>query len=123
MLQALLAISIATAWTPIPRGSDWLPGGQLVREARRQLNQAVLAEAKLAGKLDQLPSWSTYSFQYQGRVVEGRRMIYVNAYCTPPPAYARTEFVRVLDGGPCYFFALYDVASKRYAAVVFNGRG
>jgi hypothetical protein len=29
----------------------------------------------------------------------------------------------VADGGPCYFTAIYDVQTKAYAAVAFNGYG
>jgi hypothetical protein len=121
MLPFMLALTVAVgSWTYIPDGSSWSPDAPTLNAAKGKLRQAVWSTA-LKQQQD-LPDWKTYSFQYQGRELSGRRIVYVNAFCIAPD-YADKQLVQVLDGGPCYFVAIYDVATGTYSAVEFNGRG
>jgi|SRR5690242_541380 len=121
MLPALAAIAIAVgSWLHVP-GGTWQPSAAVVADARAQLPAYAKQQASFKGL--PLPSWSSYTFQYQGRTLpkSGRRVVYVNAFCTPPPSYAAQEFVSVTDGGTCYFEAYYDPAGKRFIGIAFHG--
>ena len=121
MFSALAAIAIAVgSWLHVP-GGTWQPSTSVVAEARSHL--ATYAKQQASSKGLALRTWSSYTFQYQGHTLpkSGRRVVYVNAFCTPPPSYAAQEFVRITDGGACYFEAYYDPASKRFIGIAFHG--
>jgi hypothetical protein len=116
-LAAAVAISVG-AWVAIPGGA-WSPSAGQVTDARHQLEpyvKQVAAERHL-----RLPEWSQYSFQYQGQVEKDTKVIFINAFCTAPPEYARREFVVVFDGGTCFFQAKYAPEKKQFLQVIFNG--
>ena len=115
----LFAVAIGS-WISIS-GGTWQPTTQEVSGARSGLQSYV---AKTATKQHQdLPKWSHYTFQYQGRTIEKKRYIYVNAFCITPPEYSATKLVQVFDGGSCFFSVLYDPKTKTYSNLVFNGLG
>lgn len=84
-----------------------------------QLAPYVARQAALAKET--LPNWDSYTFQYQGQEIRGKRVILVNAFCGAPPPHATTQFVVAFDGGPCYFKAYWDPIDKIYIGVAFNG--
>lgn len=106
------------SWLAVPGGS-WEPTHHEVAEARSQLESYVSRQASLAK--ERLPDWSSYTFQYQGQALRGKRLIVVNAFCSAPPANAATDLVRVFDGGACYFTAHWDPDQKIFMDVAFNG--
>lgn len=115
------AASIAMgSWLPIPGGS-WSPASRQVEDVRSGSKRFVESEAEKRHM--PLRPWSTYTFQYQGQTSHDRRVIYVNAFCEPPPDYARRQFVDVDDGGSCYFQLRYDPAARKFVEVTFNGIG
>ena len=121
MLSALAAIAIAVgSWLHVP-GGTWQPDATVVAEARAQL--PAYAKQQASSKGLSLRAWSSYTFQYQGSSLpkSGRRVVYINAFCTPPSSYAGQKFVRITDGGTCYFEAYYDPASKRFIGIAFHG--
>ena len=72
--------------------------------------------------------------QYVGLIVEGHKVVYVNAFPSGmggperrPGASGRQEFdwrrdaVLVCDGGPAFFGVEYDPATKRFTHFEFNG--
>jgi len=75
----------------------------------------------LGGRIERM---ETYRLQYVGLVVAGRKLVYVNAFCSaPPPAWDSTALVDACDGGPCYWGALYDPETGRFSELAFNGIG
>ncbi|MBU8976388.1 hypothetical protein JI752_009585 [Lysobacter sp. MMG2] len=114
---AALAIAIGS-WLTLSGGS-WRPSAQDVAEARAQLEPYVARQARLEGEA--LPPWNTYRFQYRGQELNGKKVIFVNAFCSAPPDLVVTEVVEAYDGGPCYFRAYWDPAEKIYLSVLFNG--
>jgi hypothetical protein len=100
-------------------GGTWDPSPKNLADAATTLQPYVTQQASLQHQ--KLPEWSTYSFQYQGREVNGHQLVYVNAFCTPPPVNAKENLVVVFDGGPCYFSAYYDPRTKKFVAINFNG--
>jgi hypothetical protein len=117
---ALAAAVLAGSWTHIPDGG-WEPSSAELKRAKASLHAAVIAQAT-PDLRKSLPPWGKYAFQYQGRLLDGRKVIYVNAFCDIP-AYAGKTWVGVMDGGPCYFAAFFDVKTGKYIGVAFNGYG
>ena len=115
----LFAVAIGS-WISIS-GGTWQPTTQDLNGARSGLQSYVAKTAK--EEQVNLPKWSLYTFQYQGRTIEKKRFIYINAYCTTPPKYSANRFVQVFDGGSCFFSVLYDPKTKTYTNLTFNGLG
>jgi hypothetical protein len=73
------------------------------------------------GRLDGLEQ---YRRQYFGLSREGRRVIFVNAFCGP---FAETlpdwqkRLVTVSDGGGCFFQVYYDPSTKEFRDLRVNG--
>lgn len=119
MWPIIATITIAIgSWFPVP-GGTWNPDATVAAEAASGLH--AYAEQQASSKGFTLREWSSYSFQYQGRELAGHRVLYINAFCGQPPAYANTQLVRVFDGGTCYFSAYYDTIKKMFVAIAFNG--
>ena len=117
LLVAVVAVAVGS-WVAVPGGS-WSPAPEQLSEIRSSLEPFVKQQA--AEQHRQLPNWSRYSFQYQGQLDDGQRVIFVNAFCISPPEYAQRQFVFVFDGGPCFFQVKYDPNKKRFFQLMFNG--
>ena len=121
MYSSLVALSIAVgSWIPVPGGA-WNPDAETIADAQARLEPAVSQQAVLEN--EELADWSKYSFQYQGREIDGHKLLFINGFCIPPPPDARERMVVVFDGGPCFFSAFYDPGTQSYVGVAFNGRG
>jgi hypothetical protein len=63
--------------------------------------------------------------QYVAVVVSGRKLIYINAFCSvdgDPPTYWQSRMVKNCDGG-CDWGAIYDPATGRFSHLGTNGIG
>lgn len=70
------------------------------------------------------PVWEqldTYQRQYAGLVMNGRKIIYGNFFCTEPGPGWKEEWLFVMDGGDCYFQLQFDVASSAFSGLMVNG--
>jgi len=66
----------------------------------------------------------TYKRQYIGFTVGGAKWILVNAFCGDEwkrNGRWREQLVAVLDGGRCYFRAIYNRAKSRFEILKING--
>jgi hypothetical protein len=118
--MSILAFAVSVAsWIHVP-GGTWQPTAELpaIRASLKPFVEQAAAEQK-----KRLPEWSTYTFQYQGQTKEHHNVVFINAFCSPARPDVKTQFVLVLDGGPCYFRATYDPARKAFVALEFNGDG
>ena len=68
-----------------------------------------------------LPEWSRYFFQYQGQSIDGRRLVFTNAFCIEPPENVEERFLLVLDGGACFFSVQYDPQQQVFLELSFHG--
>ena len=102
-MNCALAAAIAT-WIQVVGGS-WTPTSELAA-IQTELKSFVEASAKRENKV--LPKWGTYTFQYQGRGEASKRFVFINAFCSKPPADVKKQMVVVLDGGACFFNVKYD---------------
>jgi hypothetical protein len=104
------------------KGGSWKPDATMLSEIERALKSAVPIAAVNRGAM---PPWTAYTFQFQGRSqVMGPRYIVINAFCegSRNDSTLKTTWVRVFDGGPCYFSAQYEPDSKRLYDLVVNGQ-
>jgi hypothetical protein len=64
----------------------------------------------------------SYFRQYVGVVVDGRKLVYINAFRSNShhPNWQRSA-VSVCDGGSDYWGALYDPVTRRFSRLAFNG--
>jgi hypothetical protein len=125
LIQALgvmtyfIAICMAiSSWIHVPNG-EWEPTAQQVGELQ-QILQPYVNEQAIAWR-EQLPPWERYTIQYQGQLLDGKKVIFVNALCSKPPSQAAKELVYTFDGGACYFRLHWDPASKAFTKFSFNG--
>jgi hypothetical protein len=119
-MQSLSALTLAIgSWILVP-GGTWEPAENEIADAREKLKPYAMAQAEKR-KDDKPRPWETYTFQYQGSELDGKKVIYINAFCDKPPDYAAKQMVIVLDGGHCYFQAWYDTATKSFIRLFFNG--
>ena len=102
----------------------WTPTDADVQRAETALKRSLSAswnptQRQIASQLD------GYRRQYVGFTMNGRRAIYVNAFCEHhwkrDPGW-KTQFVLVLDGGECFFQATYVVPTDRIIDISVNGR-
>lgn len=63
-----------------------------------------------------------YFRQYIGITRNGRKQIYVNAFCrdVPPPPSWRDRLVVADDGGACFWHAIYDLGTGRFLSLAIN---
>jgi len=70
-----------------------------------------------------LPEWSEYEFRFQGRVVGGKRVVFIGATCWHPEDQPKDQFMYVLDGGTCFFETTFDPETKSFSDIGFHGVG
>jgi len=112
--------SNSNKWIAVPGGS-WSPTPNQLDKLRARFETFIQKGA--AEKRVTLHPWQDYSFQFQGQVKDNQKVVFVNAFCIAAPDYAQQRFVMVLDGGPCFFNLIYDVAHDRFLELRFNGIG
>jgi hypothetical protein len=113
ILTAAVAIG---SWVLAP-GGNWSPTPEQVSKIRSDLE--LFVKHRASEQKVELPSWSHYSFTYQGRVAGNGKFILISGFCTPLPE--NETIVVVSDGGPCYFNVKYDIQKKRFFELLFNG--
>lgn len=91
----------------------WAPG-------RQQIDQL---EAKLPALESQVPGVLDFDRQYVGIEVDGKQLIYINAFHLPADNTVRParEAVRVCDGGAQFWGAVFDPATRAFSELQFNG--
>lgn len=88
--------------------------------SRQQVEQL---EAQLPSLEAQVPKAADFDRQYVGIEMDGRQLIYLNAFHLPDDADIdpARDAIRVCDGGAQFWGAVFDPASGRFLDVQFNG--
>ncbi len=88
--------------------------------SRQQVEQL---EARLPSLEAQVPKAADFDRQYVGIEMDGRQLIYLNAFHLPDDADIdpARDAIRVCDGGAQFWGALFDPGSGRFSDVQFNG--
>ena len=112
--------------SPGPVRGLWTPTSDAIAKFEAAL-APVLVSAQRQSPLRNAAAMGTdYLRQYVGFVIDGRRVIYVNALAAPPAGSAprldwKTRGVRTCDGGARAFGAEYDVEAGKIISFEFNG--
>ena len=118
MTYFIALLIAACSWIHVPDGA-WEPTVRQVEELQ-QLLEPYVDEQAIAWR-EELSPWERYTFQYQGQLIEGKEVIFINALCSEPPSQATKELVYIFDGGACYCRVYWDPASKAFTKFSFNG--
>ena len=104
--------------SPDPSGSlpRWIPSSTDVIELERALADLPALTP------DGTPSAASHR-QYVGLVRNGQKVIYVNAWpaSVAGPADPAREAVRICDGGPSFWGAIWDPATRQFSERLGNG--
>ena len=96
--------------------SLWIPTDSLVSAIERNL-QPALAKALQRARVRERPA--SYWRQYVGVYRDGRPEVVINGFCEFNAAW-RSRFVRVVDGGACYFRARADPRTGQLGALTLH---
>ncbi len=125
LLIPLLFIGLANAekssWTLV-EGGTWTPSDQILSKINMHLKLYMKSQEKVFGR--SLKKWSTYRFQYQGQEEKGFKFVYINAFCklyNDKHLKLSKEFIRVEDGGSCFFQLKYDPIADKFFDAFING--
>lgn len=109
-------------WVEV-NGGIWSPSPSQLRTVRDEFRAYVQDRARDAQA--DLSPWNSYTFQYQGQLLHGQRVLFVYAFCQMSADYPRRRLARqfyfVLDGGACYFRAWWSPESEAFIGIGFNG--
>jgi len=103
-------------------GGYWQPTKKEV--ATLESNLSKIADLRSEGALVgmQISEPAKDNRQYVAVTVNGRKTIYVNAFCgSASPAWA-TQLEVIMDGGTCVWRVLYDVDTQTFSHLMTNGR-
>ncbi len=98
----------------------WDPGPEILDQFKSKIETYVSAQAKAQGR--ELKNWSAYTFQYQGQEENGRKYIFINAFCVHMKHHSPDkEIIVVMDGGSCFFNLKYNPLNKEFFDLFING--
>ncbi len=100
-------------------GGTWVPGPRTVERIKGQIGPFVQAQAVAEGvKLGDL---GAYTFQYEGYEENGKKLVFVNAFCSKgDPREVKKELIMVMNGGTCFFNLSYDVENDELVGLAMN---
>lgn len=111
--------------------SFWMPSQTDAEDLESHFNNIYSLRSKDGGIIGaKLESLNRYAFQYLGVIINDEKYIYINAFSNDLlELYKRYnndlshELVRVCDGGMSFWGALYNVRTKQFSDLAFNGFG
>lgn len=93
----------------------WLPGEPWLEKAE----DAVERRSATIPDPDRAPMTGGYR-QYAGFVEHGERKILINSFCRDFENW-RSQYIMVMDGGPCFWNAIYNVDTAEVERLSVNG--
>jgi hypothetical protein len=97
----------------------WTPTKEQIAELEAELPGFLRTLSSISLDLDdRLPE---YQRHYMGYVAEGHAYILVNAFCSVPGGNAESEPVIVMDGGDCFFYAVWNPTTATFVDFQANG--
>jgi hypothetical protein len=94
----------------------WLPGEDWLARAE----DAVTLEAARISDPQWVPMLDGYR-QYAGLIENGERKIHISSMCQEFEGW-RSSAIMVMDGGPCFWIALYNVDTNEIESLMVNGQ-
>ena len=125
--QARRVTRLCSRRGPFKVDSSWTPASSDIAKLEANLANitSLHSEAGEVGDLagQQIEKPERYYRQYVGIVVNGKKLIYVNAACHPRASDGwRTQFLDGCGGGSCYWGVEYDPRAGRFSNLHVNGR-
>lgn len=125
LLLILLFCGVAYAeenmWIRV-EGGFWQPSDKVLSKIKIHLEPYMRAQEKVFGR--SIKKWDTYHFQYQGQEENGRKYVYINAFCDLhhlKGVKLNKGMVFVHDGGGCFFHLKYDPIADKFYEAIING--
>jgi len=107
-----------------PHMENWEPTVADINDLEANLSQIAALSSKEPDVNQHIDDPGQYFRQYLAVAVNGRKIIFVNALCSVEPGDSwRKHLIVVMDGGKCYWNAVYDPATQKFSDLVVNGRG
>jgi hypothetical protein len=103
----------------IAKGDGWQPTKEDIAGLEANLEQVshMNDENRPANNAVHINRPELYFRQYVGIFQDGKKGIYVNAFCAAPPSYWRERLVEIYDGYTCVWQAVYDPSVKRFVSL------
>lgn len=96
-----------------PDADGWSPSADHLQAAEDAVLVVALAD-------DREPMLGGYR-QYVGVVEDGERKVIINSMCKHFDGWDKT-YIEIMDGGPCFWNAVYNVESGEVESLVVNGQ-
>jgi len=121
--QAAIVIHQCMREAPVAIQDTWVPDAAVVQKLDARLSDILKLESTLCcGAGERVTHLDRYFLQYAGLVIEGRKLIYINAL---PVAAAdkdwRSKTVLSCAASADYWGVLYDPDSGQFSDLAFNG--
>lgn len=106
-------------WVQVEGGS-WVPSTKTTSKINEQIESFVRTQAEIEGR--RFREWKSYTFQYQGQEENGKKLVFINAFCTRDKQWQlNKQMVFVFDGGTCFFNLKYDPEKNQFFGLLING--
>lgn len=108
---------------PEPRLANWEPTVGDMNDAEANLSQIPALSSKDPDPGRHIDNPRQYFRQYGAVVINGRRVLLLNALCSVRGHENdwRKHLIVVMDGGKCYWHALYDPSTGQFSDLTING--
>ncbi|HEY2469818.1 MAG TPA: hypothetical protein VGI45_18505 [Terracidiphilus sp.] len=110
---------------PMPHAEGWEPTVGDIEDVEANLSQITTLSTQDPNPNNHVANPHQYFRQYLAVVVDGKKTIFLNAFCTDQGHTNdwRKHLVFVYDGGKCFWHATYDPANQKFSDLVINGVG
>lgn len=108
---------------PKPSMENWEPTVADINDLEASLPQIAALSTKEPDASRHIDNLDQYVRQYLAVVVSGKKTIFVNAMCRIDPGENwRKQLIFVMDGGKCFWNAIYDPSTRTFSNLIINGR-
>jgi hypothetical protein len=102
-------------------GGYWPPTAEQMAALEKDLPHIAALSAETGVKGAHILNPAKDNRQYVALSVNGRRVIFIHAFCLPPSTSWSSHIEIILDGGACVWEAIYDVETRSFSHLVTNG--
>lgn len=114
-------------WAPKNASDFWTPNEKDIQAIELKFKKILRLKTPNRQTVSNLDK---FAFQYLGLTIDGKRFIYVNAFCIGNEADDskfqmhekwRTDPIVMCDGGDCYWGVLFDLKKLKFKDLSING--
>ena len=107
---------------PRPRLESWEPTLGDINDLNSNLSQISVLSNVESDPNRRIDAPDQYFRQYLAMVVNGKKVIFVNALCSiAQPSNLRKQLILGADGGKCFWHATYDPGAQTFSNLAVNG--